>query len=148
MQNIIPTFQTFIHSDLLNIMNILNDRHIKQILEGFLTSQDWKVVINWGDNHRIDIEARRGLERWIIEVEDCESKNSVPVNAFLMVLGKVLQRMDDSDCKYSIALPDIEPFRRLWERMPYVAMDRTRITALFVTASGVVMEINGAANGS
>lgn len=31
--------------------------------------------------------------------------------------GEMLQRMDDEDTKYSIALPDLEQYRRLWSSL-------------------------------
>lgn len=35
--------------------------------------------------------------------------------------------MNDSEARYSIALPDLEQFRRLWERLPKLAKERTTI---------------------
>jgi hypothetical protein len=63
------------------------------------------------------------------------------VNYFLGVLGELLQRMSDPEAKYSIALPDLPQFRRLWERLPELAKRRTTISALFVSGSGDVEEV-------
>ena len=63
------------------------------------------------------------------------------VNYFLGILGETLQRMDDLFAKYSIALPDVPQFHKLWERLPQLAKRRTEITALFVTAQGAVTEV-------
>jgi hypothetical protein len=62
------------------------------------------------------------------------------VNYFLAILCETLQRMADSDAKYSIALPDIAQFRGLWSRLPELAKSRTTITALFVSPEGEVRE--------
>ncbi|MDP2931337.1 MAG: hypothetical protein Q8O05_02420 [Chloroflexota bacterium] len=118
----------------------LPEKKIKQVLEGFLTSQGWNPEIAWGSTHGIDIEAKRNTDRWIIEVKVSEFSNPVIVNSFVSVLGEILQRMNDPGCKYSIALPDAEPFRRLWERLPILAKNRTEITALFVNRAGIVTE--------
>ena len=61
------------------------------------------------------------------------------VNYFLAILGETLQRMSDPDANYSIALPDMPQFHGLWERLPMLAKERTKITALFVTRSGEVL---------
>ena len=49
--------------------------------------------------------------------------------------------MDDPRSKYSIAFPDTEPFRRLWERLPALVKNKIEITALFVNQRGVEIEI-------
>jgi len=64
------------------------------------------------------------------------------VNYFLSILGELLQRMDDPDARYSIALPDMKQFRRLWQRLPDLAKSRTEISALFVDGSGRVEEVS------
>jgi hypothetical protein len=61
------------------------------------------------------------------------------VNYFVAILGEMLQRMDDPNARYSIALPDLAQFRGLWERLPRLAKTRTRISALFVDAKGHVL---------
>lgn len=63
------------------------------------------------------------------------------VNYFLGVLGELLQRMSDPEAKYSIALPDLPQFRRLWDRLPAQAKGRTGISALFVNDSGRIEEV-------
>ena len=82
-----------------------------------------KTEIDWSSTHGIDIQAKRDLEKWIIEVKGSQPSNPLYINYFLSVLGEILQRMDDPVCKYSIALPDIEQFHRLWERLPLLARE-------------------------
>ena len=57
------------------------------------------------------------------------------VNYFLGALGELLQRMDKPEAMYSIAFPDMQQFRRLWERLPALARERMQISALFVDKS-------------
>ncbi len=113
---------------------------IKRALHDWLTAAGWQVKVAWGRERGIDIEAVRGNERWVIEVKGSGSLDAMRVNYFLMMLGELLQRMSDSDARYSIALPDLKQFRGLWHRLPRLAKARTGITALFVTASGEVRE--------
>ncbi len=120
--------------------NGISEKKIKLILEAHLTSLGWQTKIARGYTHGIDIEAKKGISRWIIEVKSIESTSPLPVNSFVSVLGEIIQRMDDPDCKYSIALPDIQQFRRLWGRLPLLAKSKLGITALFIDARGIVTE--------
>lgn len=114
---------------------------IKEVLEKWLVVQDWKVKVAWGRDHGVDIEAIKENQRWLIEVKGHGSRDAMRVNYFLGILGEMLQRMEDSNAKYSIALPDIQQFRNLWTRLPLLAKSRTGITAIFVTGDGKVSEI-------
>jgi hypothetical protein len=71
-----------------------------------------------------------------VEVKGSGKYPQMRVNYFLSVLGEILQRMDDIEAMYSIALPDIDQYRRLWERLPRLARERTRLTLLLVDSSG------------
>ena len=64
------------------------------------------------------------------------------VNYFISMLGETLQRMDDPDAKYSIAVPDVQQFRKLWGRLPQLAKQRTGISVLFVSRDGSVEEVS------
>jgi hypothetical protein len=96
----------------------------------------------WAKTRGIDLHARRGEERWIIEVKGSGSLDPMRVNYFLGVLGETLQRMDDPKAAYSIALPDLKQFRNLWKRLPILAKQRTKITALFVKGDGHVQQVD------
>jgi hypothetical protein len=89
----------------------------------------------------IDVEARKGSSRWVIEVKGSGSLNPMRVNYFPAMLGEILQRMNDPEARYSIALPEIAQFRGLWRRLPALAKSRTRVSALFVSESGQVEEV-------
>jgi hypothetical protein len=114
------------------------EKRMKQILEDYLISQGWFPKIEWGYNHRVDIEAERGVQKWIIQVKG--GSPPTPINSFVSILGEILQRMDEQTHKYSVALPDTGSFQRLWNRLPVLVKQRTGITALFVNPSGLVME--------
>ncbi|HEX7475009.1 MAG TPA: hypothetical protein VF318_03505 [Dehalococcoidales bacterium] len=118
----------------------ISEKKMKQALEAYLNERKWDTEIAWGSGHGVDIEATQGSSRWIIEVKGAGAYSPLRANYFVTVLGELLQRMDDPDCKYSIALPEIEQFRRLWERLPSLAKTRIGITALFVDVQGKVTE--------
>lgn len=114
---------------------------LKEILENWLVAQGWKVKIAWGRERGIDIYATKENKRWVIEVKGQGSLSAMRANYFLGILGETLQRMEDPNAKYSIALPDINQFRNLWRRLPLLAKSRTGITAIFIDENGDVNEI-------
>ncbi len=97
---------------------ILSEDRVKRSLKAWLEASGWEVSVIWGRAHGIDLEAKKNGLRWIIEAKGCGSRNPMRVNYFLSILGELLQRMDDPDARYSIALPDMQQFRRLWQRLP------------------------------
>ena len=118
-----------------------SEDRIKRMLKEHLTSRGWIIRgIAWGKKAGIDIEAKRGKQRWLIEVKGIRSRPQMRANYFLGVLGELLCRMTDPDAKCSIAVPDVPHFRNLWRRLLAEAKSRTRITALFVGESGVLEE--------
>lgn len=119
----------------------LSEDSIKSVLQSWLEEQRWQVRIAWGRTRGIDIEAFRDDQRWIIEVKGRGSLQPMRVNYFLSALGETLQRMDDRNAKYSIALPDLQQFRSLWDRFPDLAKSRIEITALFVDEKGNVRHV-------
>lgn len=121
-------------------LSVFAEDSIKKILEEFLHSNGWETQIAWGRTPGIDINAIRGNERWVIEVKGLGSSNPMNVNYFLGVLAETLQRMEDPNAKYSIALPDIKQFRNLWSRLPLLAKKRTGIIALFIDEQGTIDE--------
>lgn len=119
----------------------LCEDEIKQILDNHLKNKGWTTQIAWGRQKGIDIDAFREEERWIIEVKGSGSLNAMRVNYFLAILGETLQRMNDPKAKYSIALPHMNQFVNLWERLPKLAKQKTGITALFVDNHGNIIEL-------
>jgi hypothetical protein len=118
----------------------LSEDKLKEHLEKCLVDKGWRTDIAWGNARGADIVATRGRDRWVIEVKGISSRPPMRVNYFLAILGETLQRMDDPRAKYSIALPDVQQFRTLWQRLPHIAKKRTGITALFVSEDGSVTE--------
>ena len=114
---------------------------LKHWLREWLVADGWEVEVAWARDRGIDIRAVRNGKKWIIEVKGIGSLPAMRVNYFLSILGETLQRMDDPNSKYSICVPDVPQFRKLWARLPTLAKQRTEITALFVDPSGRVAEV-------
>jgi hypothetical protein len=123
----------------------LSEDQVKFHLKQWLDADGWQTEIAWGKARGTDIVARRIGKIWLIEAKGCGSRPEMRVNYFVAMLGEVLQRMSVADARYSIALPDMVQFRRLWGRLPTLARQRTGITALFVTAEGAVDHVANAA---
>ena len=120
---------------------LLSDKLIKQILENYLVARGWDIAVSTVTDRGIDIKAKRDTASWIIRANFFKPPREGIVISFVSVLGEILQRMDDPSKKYSVAFPDIKPFRRLWDRLPTLAKDSMGITALFVNQTGTVNEI-------
>ncbi len=110
----------------------LQEEDIKTVLTNMLKDEGWKVTTAWGHQPGVDIDAKKGNERWLIEVKGPGSRSAMRVNYFLSILGEMLQRMDDPNARYSIALPDLKQYRGLWERLPKLAKERTTIDLILV----------------
>jgi hypothetical protein len=119
----------------------LSEDRLKHHLREWFRSNGWEAEVAWGREHGIDIKAVRDGKKWVVEVKGIGSRPEMRVNYFIGILGETLQRMDDSASKYSISLPDVPQFRRLWDRLPRLAKQRTQITALFVSVNGQVTEV-------
>jgi hypothetical protein len=125
-----------------DVGDVFSEDEVKRFLEKWLVSQNWNVEIAWGHSQGIDIEARQGAKRWVIEVKGEGSRQPMRVNYFLGALGETLQRMDDSNSQYSIAFPDLQQFRNLWNRLPSLAKTRTQISMLLIDKNGKVNQFN------
>ena len=120
----------------------LSEDRLKHYLREWFRANGWEAVVAWGHERGIDIDAVCNEKRWLVEVKGIGSRPEMRVNYFIGILGETLQRMNDPASKYSIALPDVQQFRRLWDRLPRLAKQRTQITALFVNVNGQVTEVS------
>ncbi len=109
------------------------EEELKKILSEKLEKDGYKVEVAWGHKHGVDIRAEKsGAPVCMIEVKGCGSRQAMRVNYFLAIIGEILQRMDNPDFEYFIALPDIEQFRKLWKKLPPLAKERTKIKLILV----------------
>jgi hypothetical protein len=117
-------------------LEALSEDEIKGVLNKWLQRDGWDTKVAWGKQRGIDIDASLGNQRWIIEAKGPGSRPPMRVNYFISMLGETLQRMSDPQADYSIALPDLKQYRTLWENLPQLAKDRTRISLLLVSMDG------------
>ncbi|NLT96942.1 MAG: MarR family transcriptional regulator [Christensenellaceae bacterium] len=118
------------------ISDALDEDAIKANIKDWLENQGWEVKIAWEKNHGVDIEATKSGDRWLIEVKGPGSRQAMRHNYFLGILGDTLQRMDDDNARYSIAFPEMAVYRELWNRLPKLAKQRTKIDMLLVDKDG------------
>lgn len=113
---------------------------VKAALKAHLESEGWTVTVAWGRERGIDIDARRGAERLIVEAKGEAPAGPQQVNYFLGALGELVQRMGDPTATYGLALPDHRQYRGLVERVPRLARERLHLRIWFVRADGAVTE--------
>jgi hypothetical protein len=119
----------------------LEEDQVKELLRRYLESQNWKVEIKMGKTRGIDIDARKGTARWIIEAKGWGGGSEQQQgNYFWTAVAEILQRMTLDDAEYSLAFPDIPRYQGLWDRFPNIAKRRTGISCLFVNKEGAVIE--------
>jgi hypothetical protein len=93
----------------------LTEDQVKRTVAEILRADAWAVDMRWGRAHGIDIEARRGPERLVLEAKGEGSRPAMRVNFFL---GELLQRMDGPNARYGLALPAHRQFVSLALRLP------------------------------
>lgn len=109
--------------------NLSEDR-LKEAIRVAMEAEGWQVDVRWGRAHGIDIDARRGDERMVIEAKGEGSRDAMRVNYFLGALGELLQRMDSPDSGYGLAIPAHRQFVGLIVRLP--AWVRTHLHLRFM----------------
>lgn len=96
---------------------------VRDLLEG----QGFDVSVKWGHDLGIDVDARRGGERWIVEANGTGGYDQMSRNYFFGVIGSLLQRMADEGAHYALAMPDVPPSINLVQRFPELARRRTQL---------------------
>lgn len=118
----------------------ISEDDVKRAVKDKLERDGWECHVAWGGTHGIDIDAHRDGRRWVIEAKGSGKSNPQRANYFVGALGELMQRTSDPSADYGIALPDLDQFRRLWERLPALAKRRMRLSALFVAEDGSVTQ--------
>lgn len=140
-KNLLYDRTTFISDTYSTSDSHLQEDEVKHYLKIYLEENNWSIEKFADKNkHGVDIEAKRDGEKWLIEVKGCGSRQPMRNNYFISVLGEILQRMNDSNARYSIAFPDMKQYRNLWNKLPNIAKERTTIDMLLVDSKGNVKE--------
>ena len=114
----------------------LAEDEVKTAIRDRFEAQGFTVAVAWGHVRGIDIEARRGGERWAIEANGEAATDQMGGNYFLNALGELLQRMSDERARYAIALPENRRNLGLVNRFPDLARRRLGLTVFFVCRDG------------
>ena len=114
----------------------LAEDEVKTAIRDRFEAQGYTVQIAWGRVRGIDVEARRGAERWAIEAKGEAATDQLGGNYFLNALGELLQRMSDDRAHYAIALPENRRNLGLVARFPDLARRRLGLTVFFVRRDG------------
>lgn len=119
-----------------SVAGALAEDEVKTAIRDHFEAQGFTVQIAWGRVRGIDIEARRGAERWAIEAKGEAATDQMGGNYFLNALGELLQRMSDDRTRYAIALPENRRNLGLVARFPDLARRRLGLTVFFVRRDG------------
>lgn len=113
---------------------LLTEDAVKEAVRGHLVSEGYEVRVAWGRERGIDIVATRAEPpgRLVIEAKGEAALQPQQVNYFLGALGELVQRMDDQNARYGLALPENRQYRGLVQRIPALAWERLDLIAFFV----------------
>lgn len=124
----------------------ITEDEVKEAVRAHLTSRGFDVVVAWGGVRGIDIDARHAdWRRFVIEAKAGVGRTGAQqVNYFVGMLGELVQRMDDAQAWYGIALPDNPQYRGLVNRMPLLARERLRLAVFWVSRTGdeLIVEVD------
>jgi hypothetical protein len=121
--------------------SLLTEDDVKRGVAAYLQSRGLQVEVKWGRDRGIDIVATGPAERWVVEAKGAVASDQQQGNYFLGALGELIQRMDDPDARYALALPDNRRYRGLVARLPHLARQRLNLTILFVDDDAHVTEV-------
>ena len=114
----------------------ITEDDVKAVIAAWLENKGFQVAVAWGHAPGIDIDARRGDERWVIEAKGTGGYDQMSRNYFFGVIGSLLQRMTEENAHYALAMPDVPPFVNLVARFPELARRRTHLWFLLVSRDG------------
>ena len=112
---------------------LLSEDEVKEAVKGHLEAQGFEVTVAWARTRGADIVATRPGCRLVLEAKGEVLLQPQQVNYFLGALGELVQRMDDPDSAYGLALPDNRQYRGVVSRLPSFARDRLGLRVFFVS---------------
>ncbi|MDP9070479.1 MAG: MarR family transcriptional regulator [Actinomycetota bacterium] len=120
---------------------LISEDEVKEAVKAHLEAQSFEVTVAWGRTRGADIVATRPGARWVLEAKGEVLLQPQQVNYFLGALGELVQRMDDPDTTYGLALPDNRQYRGLVSRLPSFARHRLGLRVFFVSRSFGRLEV-------
>lgn len=115
---------------------LLTEDEVKTAVSDHLSEQGYRVQVAWGRTRGVDIDARRPGDRLLLEAKGAVTLQPQQVNYFLGAIGELVQRMEDEQARYGLALPDNLQYRGLVRRLPAVARRHVVQVVLFVSLCG------------
>lgn len=103
------------------------------LIKNWLEEKGWVTV-----EHNRYIEASKEERRWYIDIYQTTRGRKMPLPN---KLTEVIQKMDDKDATYSVALVDSPIYRKQWNELPEVAKERLKISVLLADRLGHVLEM-------
>ena len=116
----------------------VTEDEVKEAVRAHLATRGFDVAVAWGRVRGIDVDARHpDGRRYVIEAKaEVGRSGAQQVNYFLGMLGELVQRMDDVQASYGIALPNNPQYRGLVDRLPALAKERLRLSVFWVSREG------------
>lgn len=124
---------------------LLTEDEVKSAVKDHLVAEGFTVQVAWGRERGVDLDARhRDGRRWLIEAKGEVAAGPQQVNYFLGALAELIQRMEDPDATYALALPDNRQYRGLVERLPDLARQRLGLRVFWTarSAEGLVVTLS------
>lgn len=112
----------------------IEEDEVKKAVGAMLKADGWAIQqMALRQRHGVDIEATHNSRgTMLIEAKGEGTRNAMRVNYFLMILGEILQKMDDPDKKYGIALPAQRQFANLVVKLPLWIKQHLRLRIFLV----------------
>jgi hypothetical protein len=121
----------------------ITEDEVKEAVRAYLAADGFAVEVAWGRAPGIDIVAQHADgRRYVIEAKaEVGIAGAQQHNYFVGMLGELIQRMDDPEAIYAIALPDNRQYRGLVNRLPGLAKKRMTLAVFWVdrTSDGLTV---------
>ena len=114
---------------------LLSEDEVKAAVKAHLERGGWTVQVAWGRERGVDIRATRDGETLLIEAKGEAANPPQQVNYFIGALGELVQRMNDPQATYGLALPENRQYQGLVGRLPAMARERLNLVVYFVNVS-------------
>lgn len=106
---------------------------VKTAVKAHLEDEGFDVVVAWGRERGVDIDARhKDGRRFMIEAKGGLASDQQQGSYFLGALGELVQRMVEPQVRYGLALPSNRRYRGLVYRLPRLAWQRLELVVFWV----------------
>jgi hypothetical protein len=121
---------------------LITEDEIKRAVKEHLEAGGYRVEVKWGHVQGIDLVATGPAGQVVIEAKGEAMLQPQQVNYFLGSIGELVQRLDDPNAIYALALPDNPQFRGLVRRLSALARERIVQRVYLVARSADGLTVN------